>query len=91
MRLVLTQDDDIVATVRAATGESIVVVLDPQWPAITLALARAAIVPLAIERAPSTRINAVLATPAASRAAVEAAIDFLESATSTTGQLLEIN
>ena len=91
MRFVPTKDDDVATNVRAAIGDSIVVVLDPQWPPLTLALARAAIAPLAIERGPSTRINAVLASPAASQAAVEAAIDFLEFATSTTGQMIEIN
>ena len=91
MRLVLTQHDDVVERVRATKGESIVIVLDPQTPVLPLALARAAIAPLAIERAPATRINAVLASPAASHADIEAAIEFLEAATSTTGQLIEVN
>lgn len=82
--------DDAAALVRAAEGESVLVMLDAALPALELAAARAMIGPLAVERAPATRVNAVVAGERADAAAVEAAAAFLEGACSTTGQVLEV-
>lgn len=83
--------DDVVALVRGAAGESVLVMLDPGLDTLELARARAAIGPLAIERAPATRVNAILAAEGATPADVEHAADFLRGACSTTGQVLEIS
>jgi glucose-6-phosphate isomerase len=93
LRLSLTAGGDLVALVRAApaAATSLVVAIEPGSDAVALALARAALGPLAIERAPATRVNAVLAAPDANPADVEAATAWLERAVSTTGQLIEVN
>lgn len=90
MRLDVAEAEDIVARVRAAMGDSLVVVIAPQ-DALEMALARAAIGPLAIERAPGMRVNAVVPEQGAETRDVDAAIAFLEGARSTTGQVLEIS
>ncbi len=82
--------DDIAALVRAADGESVLVSLDPGLDAPAAAQARAAIGPLAVERAPGVRVNMLLATADADPADVEAAARFLEGARSVTGQLLAV-
>lgn len=90
MRIDCAAGDDLVAMVRAATGDSVVVVIAPRSP-LDMALARAAIAPLAIERAPAMRVNAVVPGPAAEARDVDAAIAFLDRAQSTTGQILEVS
>ncbi len=91
MRLTLRAGEDIAALVRAAEGPSIVVVIPPIADGLTLAVTRAAIAPLAIERAPAMRVNAVLVGAAAASADVDAAVAFLDGAGSTTGQIVEIS
>ena len=91
MRLDIGTSDDLVALVRKAMAESLVIVIAPDLPPLDLAIARAAIEPLAIERAPNGRLNAVVPAPASDPAHVKAAVAFLERAPSTTGQLLEIS
>ena len=91
MRVLLAPGADIVAAVRAGSGESIVVEIAPGRDALALEPALAAIGPLAIERAPATRVNAVVVGETAGRDAVDAAIRFLENAFSTTGQVLRIS
>jgi hypothetical protein len=86
---VLAPIDDIAALVRGATGESLTIVIAPGRDPLGLALARAALAPLAIERAPM-RVNALVPSQDAAPADVEAAVAFLERAVSTTGQVLEI-
>ena len=96
MRLILSERDDIAACVRDArarlgTDDSlVVVVIRESSDSLFAALARALIAPLAIEAAPVTRINAVLSHNGARAVDVEAAIGYLETALSTTGQILEI-
>ncbi len=95
MRLILSERDDIAACVRDArarlgTDDSLVVVIRESSDSLFAAQARALIAPLAIEAAPVTRINAVLSHNGARAADVEAAISYLETALSTTGQILEI-
>jgi hypothetical protein len=91
MRFDLGETDDVAVIVRSAAAESIVLVIAADWPPLVLAQLRASVAPLAIERAPDTRVNAVILGEGAGAAAVDAAIAFLESARSTTGQVLEIS
>ena len=91
MHLLLAPDADIAAAVRAESGESIVVEIAAGRDMLVLEQTVAAIGPLAIERAPATRVNAVLVNATADRSAVDAAIAFLETAFSTTGQVLRIS
>ncbi|WP_147453149.1 Rossmann fold domain-containing protein [Sphingomonas sp. PP-CE-3A-406] len=91
MRLTLESDGDIVSLIRSAEAESIVVVVvQPSANALWTALARAAIPPLAIERAPGCRVNAVFAEEGACDADVDAAAEFLDCARSTTGQIIDV-
>jgi hypothetical protein len=90
LRVAIGPGGDLVAPVRSADAESVLVLIDPALDPLTMAQARAAIGPFAIERAPGTRVNALLAAPDADPADVAAAARFLEGARSTTGQLLEV-
>ncbi|WP_375395817.1 Rossmann fold domain-containing protein [uncultured Sphingomonas sp.] len=80
--------DDIATIVRAASGGSLVVVIEPGRDPLSAALAEASIAPLAVERAPGMRINAVVGDGAA--ADVAAMAGFLDTAGSTTGQVVRI-
>lgn len=66
------------------------VVIPAALDALAMALAKAAIGPLAVELAPATRVNAVVLEEGGDPADVDAAVAFLEQARSTTGQLIEI-
>lgn len=90
MRIEATPGDDIAVLVRAVPDKSVVIVIAPGRDPLALALALAAIGPLAIERAP-TRVNAVVPSERATSTDVEAAVAFLASARSTTGQVLAID
>jgi uncharacterized heparinase superfamily protein len=89
MRVDAAAADDLVALVRAAKGESVVVVIAAR-PPLEMAIARAAIGPLAIEAAPGRRVNAVVSAAEANAADIHAAAAFLDGARSTTGQILDI-
>ena len=82
--------DDLAALVRGAKGESVLLMLDASLDALAMAQARAVIGPLAVERAPGVRVNALAIGTDADPEQVEAAALFLENARSTTGQVLEI-
>ncbi|KQS48922.1 MULTISPECIES: Rossmann fold domain-containing protein [unclassified Sphingomonas] len=90
VRLTLESDGDIVSLIRRAEAESIVVVVQASANALWTALARAAIPPLAIERAPDCRVNAVFAEEGAREDDVDAAAVFLDHARSTTGQIIDV-
>ncbi|MEG3085280.1 hypothetical protein U1707_16650 [Sphingomonas sp. PB2P12] len=90
MRLTLEVDGDVVSRVRGAEADSIVVVASPSTSALWTASARAAIGPLAIERAPHCRVNAVFFEDGARQADIDAAADFLDQARSTTGQIIDV-
>jgi len=90
MLLTLEPGGDIAALVRDAIGESRIVLIPANLDPLTMAQAKAAIGPLAIELAPAVRVNAVAPAEAARRADVDAAVAFLEQARSTTGQLLVV-
>lgn len=91
MRLLLAPGNDIAALVRGADAESLVVVIPQDLGSVPLAMTLAALEPLAVERAPATRVNAVLATATARAGDVDAAVAFLERAVSTTGQIIEVS
>lgn len=76
--------------VRAATGD-VIVLLAADLDALTMATMRAAIAPLAIEMAPGVRVNAVVPGVDHDVRDVAEAIDFLVTAMSTTGQILDLN
>jgi hypothetical protein len=90
VRLKLEPGADISALVRGGDAESLVVLVSPALDSLAMALARAAIAPLAIEIAPARRLNAVFPADGAKPDDIEAACAFLERAPSTTGQLLDI-
>ena len=90
VRIAVGPGDDPAALVRAADAESVLLLIDPALDPLAAALARASVGPLAVERAPGVRVNALAAAVDALPADVEAAAQFLERARSTTGQLLEI-
>jgi hypothetical protein len=90
VRLTLEPGGDLAALVRGADAESVVVVVRRTSDGLAMAVARAAIGPLAIERAPGRRVNAVLVEDSALTEDVDAAVRFLESARSTTGQILDL-
>jgi hypothetical protein len=91
MRMLLAPGDDVVALVRAAPAESLTVIIPATMDALALAQAKAAIGPLAIERAPATRVNAVVVGSGHRSADLNAALGYLDSAASTTGQVLELS
>ena len=90
MLVKLEPGDDIIALVRGAHAESVVVLVSPALDPLAMAQARAAIGPLAIELAPGCRLNAVFPADTAATGDIDAAVAFLEQARSTTGQLVEI-
>ena len=87
----LERGGDVVALVRATDGESVVILFDSGLDPVELAQARAAVGPLAVERAPATRVNAIVELPSARGDDVEAAARFLNGARSITGQILEVS
>ena len=91
MRLSIGVADDGVALVRAAPADaSLTLLVEPGRDPLSLALLRAAIGPLAVERAPA-RVNAVFPDADADPADVNTAAAWLDAAASTTGQLMEIS
>ncbi|WP_322965756.1 Rossmann fold domain-containing protein [Sphingomonas fuzhouensis] len=87
-RVDLAQDADIAAVVAAHPGEDLVLVIHPGRDAVAQAMVEAAIAPLAIAAAPDARINAVIPTEGAGKAAIAAAVAYLAAAHAVTGQLL---
>ncbi|WP_174286403.1 Rossmann fold domain-containing protein [Sphingomonas bacterium] len=81
--------DDIARIVRAASGESLVVVIEPGRDPLSAASVEASIAPLAVERAPGMRVNAVVGDGAV--ADVAAMAGFLDTAASTTGQVVRVD
>jgi hypothetical protein len=90
VRLILEPGGDLAALVGGADAESVVVVVRWTSDRLAMAVARAAIGPLAIERSPACRVNAVFVENGAAADDVDAAVRFLESARSTTGQILDL-
>jgi hypothetical protein len=90
VRLILEPGGDLAALVRGADAESVVAVVRRTSDGLAMAVARAAIGPLAVERAPACRVNAVFVENGAAADDVDAAVRFLESARSTTGQILDL-
>jgi hypothetical protein len=90
VRLILKPGGDLAALVRGAEAESVVILVRRTSDGVAVAVARAAIGPLAVERAPACRVNAVFVDDGAAADDVDAAVRFLESARSTTGQILDL-
>lgn len=88
--LVYAADGDAVAAMRAAPGDVVLLVIEPTVPNLDRVMALAALGPLAVERAPAVRIAALDVAESAELADVVAAAKFLQSAQSTTGQVLRI-
>lgn len=90
--LVFAEGVDAVAAVRTAPRESgmLLLVIDDAAAALDRAMLLAAVGPLAIELAPATRLAALDVGADANSDAVLAAADYLVTAQSTTGQVLEI-
>ena len=86
------KSEDVVAELRATRMDecvSVLLLIVPGVSALDRAILRGAIGPLAIELAPSKRLNAVDIVGDAADDDVVAAAEFLAAATSTTGQVLE--
>lgn len=81
---------DIIEKMRAADGEIVLLLIDSDIAPLDRAMLIAAIGPLAIERAPSTRVGAIDIVAGAVQKDVEAAVRFLATARSTTGQMLVV-
>ncbi len=84
----------VVAELRAVYADerdSVLLFIAADLPALDRAMLRAAIGPLAIELAPTVRLNALDIATGAADEDVVAAARFLAGAASTTGQLLEIS
>jgi hypothetical protein len=75
---------------RTDERDSVLLLIAADVPALDRAMLRAAIGPLAIELAPSKRLNAVDVVGDASDEDVIAAARFLAAAASTTGQILDV-
>ncbi len=91
MAMIEARDVATLATAVRAATDDIVVLLPADLDPLTMATMRAAIAPLAIERAPEFRVNAVVPGIDHDVRNVAEAIDFLVTATSTTGQILALN
>ena len=88
----VTTPDRFVADVRAAAGApSVLAVLGDDLDPLSRAQVIAVLIPLAIEMAPVTRLNALAVADGAHPADVRAAAAWLSDAASTTGQLLSVS
>ncbi len=80
----------LVDGVRAAAGEAVLVVIELGLDAIDEAAMLAALSPLALERAPGQRVNALVVAQGAAAESVEAATRYLAGAVAVTGQVLRV-
>lgn len=80
----------LVDGVRAAAGEAVLVVIEPGLGAVDEAAIVAALSPLALERAPGQRVNALLIRENATAESVGAATRYLAGAVAVTGQVLRL-
>ncbi len=78
----------LVDGVRAAAGDAVLVVIEPGLGGVEEAAMLAALSPLALERAPGQRVNALVIGEEV--ASVEAATCYLASAVAVTGQVLRL-
>jgi hypothetical protein len=81
----------LAALVRASAADAVLVRVAPDAPPLALAQMRASLGPLAVERAPAQRVNALLVEPGADPADAAAAETWLAGAASTTGQWLVVS
>ena len=87
-----SRDDvaDIVRRLHRSSAGFALLLIDSSVPAMDRAMLRAAIGPLAIDRAPHARIGAIEIGDGAATADVVAAAGYLAAAQSTTGQILTV-
>jgi len=78
-----------VARARASGAEAVTLLIGPGLDPLEAAMTRAALGLLATDLAPA-RVNAVARLDGSDEAAVEAAVAYLETARSVTGQVLEV-
>lgn len=90
MRIALGIADDPVAVLRGVEADSVVLVIAPGRDPVALAMVRAAIGPLAVAHAPARRVNAVCPSADTAPDRIDATVSFLDSARSTTGQVLDL-
>ncbi len=97
VRIDLAPDDDPAAVLRRAAGgaaggavTAVTAVMVMPAGAPALALIRAIVGVVALERAPGVRINAVVVAPGAPAEAVAASVAFLGGADAVTGQVIEL-
>lgn len=88
-RVTVSTSADAIRRVRTSGAEHVLLLLPPDLDPMEAALARSALGPLAIGRAPD-RVNALAAAEGSDPATAEKAACFLEGARSTTGQVLEL-
>ena len=81
---------EIVSQLRKSGAGTVLLLIDSSVPTLDRAMLRAAIGPLAIERAPLARIGAIDIADGAAMADIVAAASYLVSARSTTGQILAV-
>lgn len=79
----------VLARVRAAREEAVVVVIPPEVTPVERALLCAAIAPLASELAPSQRVLGIDLSEPISTEDVHALADFFRGATAITGQVVQ--
>ncbi|WP_260598454.1 Rossmann fold domain-containing protein [Sphingomonas endolithica] len=82
---------DLIAGIRAATTEFVLLLVLPTTPELDRAMLLAAIAPLAAERAPGHRICALDIKAGATVANIVATAQFLARAGSTTGQVIAVS
>jgi len=80
----------IIERVREALAGVLIVIIDAGWTPIDRHLLLASIEPLAVARAPASRVCAVQVAADAKLADVVAAVEYLLSAQSVTGQILTV-
>ena len=80
----------LVAGVRAALGEAVLVVIESGLGAVDEAAMLAALAPLALERAPGQRVNAIVPGADAPAESVAVATRYLAGAAAVTGQVLRV-
>lgn len=91
MTLVRPRDlPSLVAGVRAVAGEAVLVMIEAGLEPIDEAAMLAALSPLALERAPGQRVNALVVAEGAVPESVTAAERYLAGAVAVTGQVLRI-
>lgn len=89
-RIDVAAGEDLAVRLREASGPVVTAVVALPADAPALALIRAVVAVVALERAPGVRINAVAVGVGGAQASVAAAVAYLAGAGAVTGVVLEI-